>query len=152
MNELIRQIFELQNKASEWEEKEKEAKEEKENIEKEISSKKELLLDLMKQGESKETCFDDIFANIFSKENISYKDEKQVISYLKDHNYNDLITVKTTEALNKNNLKKALKTNNVLAEALESMTVKKLTEWVVVTDKENHMKMLEHIEENKKGE
>ena len=152
MNELIRQIFELQNKASEWEEKEKEAKEEKENIEKEISSKKELLLDIMKQGESKETCFDDLLANIFSKENISYKDEKEVISYLKDHNYNDLITVKTTEALNKNNLKKALKTNNVLAEALESMTVKKLTEWVVVTDKENHMKMLEHIEENKKGE
>lgn len=152
MNELIKQIFELQNKASEWEQKEKEAKEEKENIEKEISSKKELLLDLMKQEESKETCFDDIFANIFSKENISYKDEKQVISYLKDHNYNDLITVKTTESLNKNNLKKALKTDNVLAEALESMTVKKLTEWVVVTDKENHMKMLEHIEENKKGE
>ncbi len=152
MNELIRQIFELQNQADIWEQKEKEAKEQKENIQKEINSKKELLLKSMKESDSKEISLEDMFANLFSKENISYTSEKDVLKYLKENNYNDLITVKTTESLNKNNLKKALKTNQELNKALESMTVKTITEWVVVTDRENHTKMLEHIEENKKGE
>ena len=152
MNDLIRQIFELQNQADAWEQKEKEAKEQKENILKQISDKKQILLESMKNENIKQISLEDVFADMFSKENVSYTSEKDVLKYLKDNNYNDLITVKTTEALNKNNLKKALKTDNVLAEALQSMTIKSLTEWVVITDKENHEKMLEHIEENKKGD
>ena len=93
----------------------------------------------------------EIIATYFSKENIGYTSEKEVLQYLKDNNYTTLISSKTTESLNKNALKKALKEDADLSKALENMTVTTLTEWIVVTDKENHDKMLEHIESNKKG-
>lgn len=74
-----------------------------------------------------------------------------MLNYLKDNNYKNLITVKTTESINKNALKKELKTNENLQKALDNLTIKSITDYVVVTSKENHEKMLEHIEQNKKG-
>ena len=150
MEKLIKEIFELQTKKKSLEAEQESVKTEITNIDNEISEKQKVLLEQMKSAETKEIDLGDIVATTFSKENISYTDEKDVLKYLKEHNYTTLITTKTTESLNKNNLKKELKTNEELKQALDSMTITKLTEWVVVTDKENHIKMMEHIEENKK--
>ena len=150
MEKLIREIFDLKNQKKDLEEKESWYKEEISKVDTQISEKEKLLLNELKASNKQEVDLGDIVATLFSKENVSYTSEKDVLKYLKDNKYNDLITTKTTDALNKNNLKKALKTDETLSKALESMTVKTITEWVVVTDKENHQKMMEHIEENKK--
>ena len=151
MEELIKQIFYLEKTKKDKEEEQTKLKEDISNLDIQIQEKKKLLLDAMKEAKSEEITTEDIVATYFSKENISYTNDKDVLNYLKENNYNDLITTKTTESLNKNALKKALKTDTSLNEALESMTIKSLTEWVVVTDSETHQKMLEHIEENSKS-
>ena len=151
MEELIKQIFQLERSKKDKEEEQAKLKEDISNLDTEIQEKKKLLLNAMKEAKSNEITTDDIVATYFSKENINYTSDKDVLDYLKQNNYNDLITVKTTESLNKNALKKALKTDNNLNKALEDMTVKSITEWVVVTDSETHQKMLEHIEENSKS-
>ena len=56
--------------------------------------------------------------------------------YLGEKYNGQYIKTKVTENLDKNALKKAIKTDMALAEALESMTVKSITEYVVVTDVE----------------
>lgn len=151
MEELIKQIFYLEKSKKDKEEEQTKLKEDISNLDIQIQEKKKLLLEAMKEAKSEEITTEDIVATYFSKENISYTSDKDVLTYLKENNYNDLITTKTTESLNKNALKKALKTDTGLNEALESMTIKSLTEWVVVTDSETHQKMLEHIEENSKS-
>lgn len=85
----------------------------------------------------------------FVRENIAYTSDEDVLNYLKNNYASQYIKTKITESLDKNALKKAIKTDTKLSEALESMTVKSSTEYVVVTDSENHKKMLEHINEQK---
>ena len=128
MEELIKQIFHLERSKKDREEELAKLKEDISNLDILIQEKKKLLLDAMKEAKSFEITTDDIVASYFSKENISYTSDKDVLDYLKQNNYNDLITTKTTEALNKNALKKALKTDNTLNEVLENMTIKSLTE------------------------
>lgn len=150
MKDLINEVFELKKKLKELEDKESKLKEEKAALSNEIDEKEKILLEKMKEANSKEIDLGEIVATMFSKENVSYTSDKDVLNYLKEHDYNDLITTKITEALNKNNLKKALKTDEALSKALEEMTIKTTTDYVVVTSKENHMKMLEHIDNSKK--
>lgn len=128
MEELIKQIFYLEKTKKDKEEEQTKLKEDISNLDIQIQEKKKLLLDAMKEAKSEEITTEDIVATYFSKENISYTNDKDVLNYLKENNYNDLITTKTTESLNKNALKKALKTDTSLNEALESMTIKSLTE------------------------
>lgn len=85
----------------------------------------------------------------FVRENIGYTSDEDVLNYLKNNYASQYIKTKITESLDKNALKKAIKTDTKLSEALESMTVKSSTEYVVVTDSENYKKMLEHINEQK---
>lgn len=85
----------------------------------------------------------------FVRENVGYTSDEDVLNYLKNNYASQYIKTKITESLDKNALKKAIKTDTKLSEALESMTVKSSTEYVVVTDSENHKKMLEHINEQK---
>ena len=148
--ELIKEIFELKKQKEDLEQKQEEYKIQINNLNATIDLKEKDLLNAMKAADTKEIDLTDIVATYFSKENVSYTSDAAVLSYLKENNYNDLITTKTTESLNKNALKKALKTDLNLSKALEDLTVTNLTEWVVVTTKENHDKMLEHIEQNKK--
>lgn len=108
------------------------------------------ILNTLKEEDADEAFFEGLYANLFSKSNIGYTSEKDVIDYLKTSGYVEFVKVKTTESIDKTSLKKELKTNRALADALNSYIVKSVTEWVVVTDEENHTKMLEHIEENKK--
>ena len=149
--ELIKEIFDLKNQKKELEEKQNYYKEEISKVDTEIQLKEEDLLKAMKDAKETELVVNDIYATYFSKENVGYTSEKDVLNYLKENNYTTLISSKTTESLNKNALKKALKEDVNLSNALKDMTITSLTEWVVVTDKENHEKMLEHIEEGKKG-
>ena len=149
--ELIKEIFDLKNQKKELEEKQNYYKEEISKVDTEIQLKEEDLLKAMKDAKDTELVVNDIYATYFSKENVGYTSEKDVLNYLKENNYTTLISSKTTESLNKNALKKNKKEDVNLSNALKDMTITSLTEWVVVTDKENHEKMLEHIEEGKKG-
>lgn len=126
--ELIKEIFDLKNQKKELEEKQNYYKEEISKVDTEIQLKEEDLLKAMKDAKETELVVDDIYVTYFSKENVGYTSEKDVLQYLKDNNYTTLISSKTTESLNKNALKKALKTDTSLNEALESMTIKSLTE------------------------
>ena len=128
METLIKEIFDLQKKKKDLESNQEKLKQDISSLDIEISEKQKDLLSKMKESDSKEIDLGDIVATTFSKENIAYRDEKEVLNYLKNNNYVNLITTKTTESLNKNNLKKALKTDEELKKALESMTIKTLTE------------------------
>lgn len=151
VDELIKDIYKLKTDRQDLENKITYYKAQIEALDTEIDAKQKDLLNAMKDAKELEVSVGDIIATYFSKENVGYTSEKDVLNYLKENNYTTLISSKITESLNKNALKKALKENADLSKALEEMTVTTLTEWVVVTDKENHDKMLEHIEENKKG-
>lgn len=90
-----------------------------------------------------------IVAEKFTRENIGYTSEADILNYLKNSYGGQYIKTKVTESLDKNALKKAIKTDSTLAGALASMTIKSTTEYIVVTDVESHQKMLEHINESK---
>ena len=151
MEELIKQIFYLEKSKKDLEEEQAKLKRDIDNLDIRIVEKKKDLLNAMKNAKELELSVEDIVATYFSKENVGYTNEKDVLNYLKENNYTTLISSKTTESLNKNALKKALKEDNKLSEALKDLTTTSITEWVVVTDKETHQKMLEHIEENSKA-
>lgn len=87
----------------------------------------------------------DLVAEKFTKEAISYTSDSDVLQYLKENYNGQYIKTKISEALDKNALKKAIKADVTLASALEAMTVKTKTEYVVVTTSEKHALMLEHI-------
>ena len=106
------------------------------------------IMALLKEGELTEVEIEGLFANLFTKHTVGYTSESDAITWLKNNGYASLVKVKTTESLDKNAIKKAMKTDTALTEGLNSITVDKVTEYVVVTDAENHAKMLEHIEEN----
>lgn len=117
-------------------------------LEEEIDKKQKTLLTELKDNKLNEVDLGDIVATTFSKESTSYTSDNDVLNYLKDNKYTSLYKVKTTESIDKNALKKELKTNTKLKEGLDKFIVTNLTEWVVVTDKENNLKMKEHIEAN----
>ena len=87
----------------------------------------------------------DLVAEKFTREDISYTSDSDVLQYLKEKYNGQYIKTKISEALDKNALKKAIKADVTLASALEAMTVKTKTEYVVVTTSEKHALMLEHI-------
>lgn len=155
MEELVKEIFDLKNQKekmeTELQEKETYYKAIISDLDSKIQLKEKDLLTAMKTLDNKEVEVDNLVATYFSKENVSYTSDSDVLNYLKENNYTTLINTKTTESLNKNALKKALKTDLDLSKALEKLTIKIVTEYVVVTTKENHIKMLEHIDNNKKG-
>lgn len=91
-----------------------------------------------------------LVATVFNKTNIGYSSDIEVITKLKGTEFAKFIKIKTTESLDKNPLKKEIKTNKTLEELLKPLIVESNTTWVVVTTGENHTKMLEHIEENSK--
>ena len=119
---------------------------------------KEELLKMMKADEEVETRahYDDgvyLFANLFSKNEFSYGDEKALLSKLQEMKLDKYIKVTTTTktAVDKNALKKDLKTDTKLKEDLKDFVGDRLVEYVTVTTPENHQKMLEHIiKESKK--
>ena len=122
-----------------------------------INDNKTLLLEGMKEDnevEFKLKCSDGnyLFANLFSKNEFSYGDEKALLAKLQEMNLDKYIkvTTKTTTSLDKNTLKKDLKVDVSLKEDLKDFVGDRVVEYVTITSAENHQKMLEHIEESKK--
>ena len=128
-------------------------KEEKEKAEKELAEVNTLLLtEMLGQKKDEIETDDHIFANYFCKSEFSYGDEKALLKYLQEKGLTPYINTKitTTVTINKNALKKDLKENKELKESLSQFVGDRKVEYVVVTNYENHQKMLEHIEEGKK--
>ena len=117
----------------------------------EMEEMKSQLLKLMKEDSEVELHDDDLVAHCFQKSEFSYGDEKALLNKLQEMQLNAYIkvTTKTTTSIDKNALKKELKTNAKLKEDLKDFVGDKLTEYVVVTTEEKHQRMLEHIEESK---
>lgn len=143
-----REIFDLQKQKVEIDNKIGELKAKSSELELSISNMRAGLLNDMR-GHVFEFEVDGIVSTIMRKESVEYTDEAEVLKYLKNICNSNYIKVKVTESLDKAALKKALKTDLKLAEDLAAMTVRNVTEYVVVTDLENHKKMLEHINEQK---
>ena len=78
------------------------------------------------------------------QKNIAYSDEPAIISWLKENGYDKFI--KTTEALDKNPLKKEMKANKFLKFGLEPYLCEKTSVSVIVTNEASYKKMLEHME------
>lgn len=147
-NTLISDIYELKELKKSLEEVVSNIKSSIASIDSKIESKEALLIELMKQfGLEKDSEVENLIAAIFKKENIGYRNDAEVLAYLKSINRADLIKVKTTESLDKVAIKKAIKADSVLADQLADMTTKTITEYVVVTTTDNYSKMLEHIDE-----
>ena len=127
------------------------------NLEECINDNKTLLLEVMKEDNEVEyrlKCSDGkyLFANLFSKNEFSYGDEKALLTKLQEMKLDKYIkvTTKTTTSIDKNVLKKDLKVNASLKEDLKDFVGDRVVEYVTVTNAENHQKMLEHIESSKK--
>lgn len=147
-NTLISDIYELKELKKSLEEVVSNIKSSIASIDSKIESKEALLIEVMRQlGLEKDSEVENLVAAIFKKENIGYRNDAEVLSYLKSINRADLIKVKTTESLDKVAIKKAIKADSVLADQLADMTTKTITEYVIVTTADNYTKMLEHIDE-----
>lgn len=147
-NTLISDIYELKELKKSLEEVVSNIKSSIASIDSKIESKEALLIEVMRQfGLEKDSEVENLVAAIFKKENIGYRNDAEVLAYLKSINRADLIKVKTTESLDKVAIKKAIKADSVLADQLADMTTKTITEYVVVTTTDNYTKMLEHIDE-----
>lgn len=106
------------------------------------------LLDYCKEEKIVEKQFGNLWLNLFSKSDVTWLDDDGLLAKLKESELNDFITTKYS--VNKKELKKAFKTNETLKESLKEFYGDKLSEYVTVTTYANHVKMLEHIEENRK--
>lgn len=146
---LSKEIYELKKQKEILEENLNKQKEELTTIENTIKDYSTLLLTEMLEKDVKNFSDSGLYADIYEKESVGYTSENDVIKFLKENYDGQYIRVKVTESLDKNALKKALKSSNELNEQLDTMTVKSTTRYVVVTDETSHEAMLQHINEQK---
>jgi hypothetical protein len=147
LNESVNKSYQLRQQIKDLENQEADIKAKKALLEQELELVDSGLLDEIKRLDKSEIEVDGLFLNHFKRVNVGYTSDADVLKYLKDNGFTSLFKTKVTESLDKNAIKKELKTNTALQEALSKFIVEKLTEYVTVTDAENHAKMLEHIEE-----
>ena len=150
---IIKTIYTLKQELETKTEELNKLKQESTDLQNQIDELSAVLLNEMLEEKQTEIKIDNLVATYFSKNEFTYGDENALLVLLKDKGLTNYITVKTTtkESVNKTNLKKDLKTNPELKDLLKDFVGDKLTQYVVVTTEENHQKMLEHIEEGKKG-
>lgn len=146
--EKANKAYELKSEYAEIEKQKKELDEKAKALEAEIDEINASLLSDMKANGAIESKVGDVYVNLMRRESIGYDDPDAVLGYLEANGLGNLIRVK--RELDKKAINKEVKCNGALAEALAGMTSKKVTEYVVVTDSENHRKMLEHIEGSRK--
>ena len=152
LNELVRIIYNLKREKENAERVITGLKLKISDLDENIDSLSNTLLKEMQNSEIKELKIEELVATVFKRENIGHKSDEDVLKYLKENYGGKYIKTKITESLDKTNLKKAIKTDTVLAKALEDMTVTNVTEYVVVQDIINNEKMLEHIAANTNAE
>ena len=153
LNEKIKKVYDLKMKQEEIQAKQEELKQQLSELTQEQEKLSNEILVEMKTNNVSEQDTDNLVAQYFSKNEFSYGDEKVLLSKLKELSLDKFIktVTKTTTSIDKNNLKKELKVNVELKESLKDYVGDRLVEYVVVTTKEKHERMLEHIEENKKN-
>lgn len=153
LNEKIKKVYELKTKQEEIQAKQEELKQQLNDLTQEQEKLSNEILIEMKTNNVVEQDTDNLVAQYFSKNEFSYGDEKVLLSKLKELSLDKFIktVTKTTTSIDKNNLKKELKVNVDLKESLKDYVGDRLVEYVVVTTKEKHERMLEHIEESKKN-
>lgn len=117
-------------------------------VQERLDNAKEIVKNVLSSGE--EYHSQNMVFKKCERENVGYTDEKELLQYLKEHNYVKYITTKTTESLSKNPLKKDLKNLPELREELNAFILDGKTEYLVFTSEDSFAKMLEHIEEGKK--
>lgn len=105
------------------------------------------LITKLKEAQIDEHVVGDIVAVRSFKTSFGYKSEDAVIQYLKENYNGNYIRTKVQESIDKRPLSKALKADETLKSALDSMIEEKVTEFVVVTTLENRAKMLEHMKD-----
>ena len=152
LNEKIKKVYELKTKQEEIQAKQEELKQQLNDLAQEQEMLSSEILAEMKTNNVSEQDTDNLVAQYFSKNEFSYGDEKLLLSKLKELSLDKFIktVTKTTTSIDKNNLKKELKVDADLKETLKDYVGDRLVEYVVVTTKENHEKMLEHIDNSKK--
>lgn len=147
IEQLIKEIYTLKTTNKEKEQDLATLKADIEQRNAEIEKLSEELLIEFKQSEFDSWSVNGLVGKKFVKENVGYTSEADIIKLLKEKYQGNYLRTKLTESIDKNSLKKALKTNKELADELGEMTLKTLIEYVVVTDVENYNLMLEHINE-----
>lgn len=150
-NSKIDEIYSLKQEI-ETKEKQKESLDEDiKRLQQALDEHSQALLEDMKEQNQIEYTNDNLVATYFAKDEVKYKDEKEVMKWLQENGYSQFVKTTTTTkvSLDKNPLKKEIKTNSELAKQLESMTIKYKSEYVVVTTVENTERMKQHINENK---
>lgn len=152
LNEKIKKVYELKTKQEEIQAKQEELKQQLNDLAQEQETLSNEILVEMKTNNVSEQDTDNLVAQYFSKNEFSYGDEKLLLAKLKELSLDKFIktVTKTTTSIDKNNLKKELKVDADLKETLKDYVGDRLVEYVVVTTKENHEKMLEHIDNSKK--
>lgn len=153
---IIKESYALEKKLKALDEEAKALNEQLDTInenKKQIEAKREklgkLILADIKEAKLEKYTLDNIIVKYAFKETSQYKDETAVLTYLKEHKYNDL--VKQTESIKKKELNSKLKTDTDLKEALDSFMETKRTEYVIVTDEENEAKLKELLESKNKS-
>lgn len=92
--------------------------------------------------------YDNLVAFIQTRNTTGYKSESDIIRILKESRDSQYIKTKVSESIDKNALKKALKTDSELIELLDPYIQKGTSDVLIVTTVENKIKMLEHINES----
>ena len=153
LNEKIKKVYDLKMKQEEIQAKQEELKQQLSELTQEQEKLSNEILVEMKTNNVSEQDTDNLVAQYFSKNEFSYGDEKLLLSKLKELSLDKFIktVTKTTTSIDKNNLKKESKADADLKETLKDYVGDRLVEYVVVTTKEKHERMLEHIEEGKKN-
>lgn len=145
MTVSLKEIFDLKKQKEKIDSDIASLQQESKTIDAKIEELNAILLSELTEMEATEYAEGDFVAAKFSRQNVGYKNEADVINYLKNNLNSQYIKTKITESIDKVALKKALKSDTTLSEALDDMMYTTATEYVVVTDIENYKKMLEHI-------
>lgn len=149
LTESMKSVWALKKKKEELEAQAAKIKEEISKIDAQIKADSDGILAILKESGKEEVLEEGLYANLFVRENVGYVSEDAVVKWLLSNGYSNLVRTSTAQAIDKTPLKKAMKTDEKLAKGIASLTVKTTSQYVVVTDEENHAKMIEHVKENK---
>lgn len=144
INELIDLIYNLQQDKEKQEDIINQAKEISCKLDNEINTYKTELLSLITSDDAINN--EGKVAVRMHRPSTSYKDEKAILSWLRQNLNGKFIKSKVNESLDKVAFKKELKTNIELSEGVKDYIGSSIIDYVVVTSEENYKKMLEHIE------
>ena len=147
MQLLIQEIYNLKSHREILEANLSTLKQQLADIDSRIEAKEVVLLSMLNEAKADEVEFENIVGFKQARKTVGYTSEADVISLLKSQYEGKYVKAKITESLDKNALKKALKSDEQLSSDLAPYMLNGTSEYVVVTTKENRDRMIEHINE-----